>query len=172
MDIITKENKEGEGFLRKKTKPFPFEKLGKKEIDDLLRKMRLSMKKANGIGLSANQIGLEWSVFIAQVPDTNGSLKFYSIFNPEIEKFSKETSEAEEGCLSVPKTYGPVARAERITLKGQDKNGKPVKIKAWGLLARVFQHEVDHLSGKLFIDKAGSIYKLIGEENQVRTTNQ
>lgn len=66
----------------------------------------------------------------------------------------------EEGCLSVPGIYGDVERPEKITLVGQDRYDKKIKIKAWGLLARVFQHEVDHLNGILFIDKAKSIQKI------------
>src|SRR3989344_5558254 len=112
------------------------------------------MRTAHGIGLSANQIGLNMRVFVAEVPDAQGGMKSYAIFNPKLEKFSGEKIPFEEGCLSVPLTYGTVERAERVTLTGFDKNGGPVKIKAWGLLARVFQHEVDHLEGKLFIDKA------------------
>jgi peptide deformylase len=64
----------------------------------------------------------------------------------------------EEGCLSIPGKWGDVERAEQIVLSGFNKMGKPVKVKAWGLLARVFQHEVDHLNGKLFIDRAKKVY--------------
>lgn len=118
------------------------------------------MKKANGIGLSANQIGLPYSLFVAQVPMAGGGDKFYTVLNPELEKDGKETSDMEEGCLSVVRVYGNVMRPERVILRGLDRNGRPVKIKAWGLLARVFQHEVDHLSGKLFIDTATDLHKL------------
>ncbi len=118
------------------------------------------MKEANGVGLAANQIGLTMRVFVAQVPDPSGSLKFYSLFNPRIEKTGGEKLLLEEGCLSVPGVYGKVERYERVTLSGFDKNGRSVKIKAWGLLAHVFQHEVDHLNGVLFIDKAKELYEV------------
>mgnify|MGYP003922156025 CR=1 FL=1 len=111
------------------------------------------MREANGIGLSANQIGLPYRVFVAQVPDLQGRLKFYAIFNPEIVKVSKEKELFEEGCLSIPDKYALVPRYSHIVIKGFDINGKKIKIKAWGLLARVFQHEIDHLDGKLFIDR-------------------
>lgn len=155
MHIWTIYNKEEEKLLRKKTAPFDFSKYSPKEIQDLLKTMKLMMKEANGIGLSANQIGLDISVFIARVEG-----KSYEIFNPEIIKFSKETIDFEEGCLSVPDSFGTVNRPEKITLSGQDKKGNPFKIKAWGLLARVFQHENDHLNGKLFIDTAKEITKV------------
>jgi peptide deformylase len=76
-----------------------------------------------------------------------------------VEKNGKETNKVEEGCLSVPLVYGEVARPSRVTLTGQDKTGKFVKIKAWGLLARVFQHETDHLNGIVFIDRAKQLYE-------------
>jgi len=154
-EILLIKNKKEEQFLRSKTIKFDFSKFTKKEIQETIKKMREIMKRANGVGLSANQVGIPYRFFIAQVPDSQGKQKFYAIFNPEIIKISNdETETIEEGCLSVPDTYGPVKRNYRVTLIGRDKNGKRIKIKAWGLLARVFQHEVDHLSGGLFIDKA------------------
>ncbi len=116
------------------------------------------MKQANGIGLSANQIGLSYRMFVAQVP-AQGQDKFYTVLNPELEKDGKEVSVQEEGCLSVVGVYGNVKRPERVILRGLDRNGRPLKIKAWGLLARVFQHEIDHLNGKLFIDTATDLHK-------------
>lgn len=169
--IVTIENKKDEKFLRRKTQEFDFKKFSRKEITELINRMRKAMKLANGIGLSANQIGLDMRVFVAQTQKTNrdgnprsvssGNNKFYAVFNPEIIKFSDEkTPLEEEGCLSVPMTYGETERPEKIVLEGFDKNGKKIKIKAWGLLAKVFQHEMDHLNGKLFIDKAKKLYKV------------
>ena len=117
------------------------------------------MQLARGIGLSANQIGLGLRLFVAEVPDSEGNLKFYAVFNPKLGKVGKEKAALEEGCLSVPDTYGLVERPGRVLLTGFDKNGRPLKIKAWGILARVFQHEIDHLDGKLFIDRTKQIYK-------------
>ena len=70
----------------------------------------------------------------------------------------------EEGCLSVPKTYGIVTRPQEVTLTGFDKHQKPLKVKAIGLLARIFQHEVDHLNGVVFIDKAKNLHQSEPEE--------
>ncbi len=166
--IVTIENKKDEKFLREKTKNFDFEKFNRKEINSLVEGMRKAMKTANGIGLSANQIGLDMRVFVAQIQKTDrigkarhlsaGEQKFYAIFNPEIIKSSGEKTKSEEGCLSIPGFYGEVERPEKITLVGMDKNGRKIKINAWGLLARVFQHEMDHLNGKLFIDRAKKVY--------------
>lgn len=152
--IWTIDNKKELKLLRKKAADFDFKKYSKSEITELISKMRVAMEKTQGIGLSANQIGLNLNCFIAQIEK-----KFYAIFNPKIIKISKEMAEMEEGCLSVPETFGIVARPFKVVLEGLDKNGKKLKIKAWGMLARVFQHEVDHLNGTVFIDKATELHK-------------
>ena len=174
MKIFTINNKEEEKFLRLKVADFDFDKFGKKEISELLKTMRGIMIEARGIGLSANQLGLDLKFFVAQISDkplkrdeNNKSImpsldemEFYAIFNPEIVKFSKEKILTEEGCLSVPGVYGLVERSAKITIVGRDENDKKIKIKASSILARVFQHEFDHLNGVLFIDKASNIHKI------------
>jgi len=157
-EILLASNKKEEKILRTKTVPFDFERATAREIRDLLARMRRVMRAANGIGLSANQIGLNCSVFVAEIPDPQGGLKFYAVFNPRIEKLEGDKELMEEGCLSVPGKYGDVERNTRITITGFDKYGKALRIKAWGLLAHVFQHEIDHLNGKLFIDKAKRLH--------------
>ena len=155
-------NKKEETVLRKKIPSFDLARENKKELKDLIKKMRVIMKGANGIGLSANQIGLQKRLFVAQVPDEHGHQKFYAVINPEIIKTSKEKSASEEGCLSVPSgLFGSVERPERIVLEGYNIEGKKIKFKAWGLLARVFQHEVDHLNGIIFIDRTKHLNKKI-----------
>lgn len=155
MKILTVTNKSSEEFLRQKTAPFDFSAYTRTDIAELIKTMRVAMTEANGIGLAANQIGLNISVFVTRVNN-----KFYAIFNPVITDTSKETEIMDEGCLSVPETYGSVTRAAKATLKGFDRNGRAITINAWGLLARVFQHEVDHLNGILFIDKAKELHKI------------
>lgn len=157
-EIVTTTKKKDEQFLRQKTAAFDFKTHPPKEIRELVTRMKRIMHEANGVGLSANQIGLDMKVFVAEVPDARGGMKFYAIFNPELEQSGKETTVMEEGCLSIPGAWGDVTRASQVILKGQDRNGKAVKIKAWGFLARVFQHEVDHLNGKLFIDRAKAVH--------------
>src|SRR3989344_3307919 len=160
MDIFTVNNKKEKKFLEQKTLAFDFAKFSKGDSAELIKKMRALMVTADGIGLAANQVGLNLRVFVAQIQkkDRRGNQrtlsgaeeKFYAIFNQKIIKFGAEKTIEEEGCLSVPETFGMVERVEKIKLVGFDKNGKKIKIKAWGLLARVFQHEVDHLNGILF----------------------
>jgi len=149
MEIFKIKNKKEEKFLKRKVRSFSFSKYEKKDLRKLIQSMRVIMKKADGIGLSANQVGIDESFFIAEV---NG--KFYSVFNPKLSRLSKEAEETEEGCLSVPNVFGLTKRPAKVTLEGFDINNKKVKIKAWGLLSRVFQHEVDHLKGVLFTEKA------------------
>ncbi len=161
MEILTIESKEKEKFLRTKTKDFDFLKYSKKEIKELIAEMKATMRLADGIGLAGNQIGLNSRVFVAEIPGNQKSRgKFYAVFNPKIIKSEGEETDFEEGCLSVPKTFGKVKRPTNVTLEGMDANGKKIKIKAWGLLARIFQHEMDHLNGGLFIDKAKEVHKV------------
>ena len=145
LDINSEEDKK---VLRDKISAFDFDKFSKSDINNLIKTMREVMDEADGVGLAANQIGLDMAVFVVGFDG-----KFYAIFNPEIIKASKEKEGSEEGCLSIPGHADIAYRHEKITLIGYDKNQKKIKIKAWGLLARIFQHEIDHLNGKLFIDR-------------------
>jgi len=147
MRILKISNKKDNKFLRKKTVPFDFDSMGKEEIRKLIRDMKKVMIEADGVGLAANQIGIQKRFFVV---DLEG--KFYAIFNPEVTKESKTKEILEQGCLSVPEEKVEVERPSEIVLKGYDRNGKRIKIKAWGMLAHIFQHEVDHLNGKLITD--------------------
>jgi peptide deformylase len=160
LDLVTIEKPANEKFLRQKSKKIDFSKFPKKDLKDLVKKMRMTMKEASGVGLAANQVGYDFRMFVAEYDD-----KFYAIFNPEIIKFSEEKDELEEGCLSIPKTLGPIERSIKVTLTGQSVEGKNIKIRARGFLARIFQHEIDHLNGILFIDTASQTYKNSGENN-------
>ena len=147
--ILDAADKKDEKTLRRKTASFDFSKFSKKEINELIAVMTKVMYDANGQGLAGNQIGLDMSVFVAKV---NG--KLYSIFNPKITSVSEEkTAWDGEGCLSVPNRFESTYAPSKLTLDGFDRNGKKIKIKAWGMLALTFQHEVDHLNGRLFIDR-------------------
>ena len=145
--ILKTDNKKDNKFLRKKTSSFDFDSYDKDEIRKLIDDMKQVMKDADGVGLAANQIGIDKSFFVV---DFDG--KFYTIFNPEIVKKSRERYLIDEGCLSIPDVYGNANRSSEVTLKGYDRNGKRVKMRVWGYLAQIFQHEVDHLNGILFTD--------------------
>lgn len=154
MKILSIGEKKENAFLRKKLPPVDLAKINRKELRGLIAKMRVTMKRAIGIGLSANQIGRSERLFVAQIDE-----KFYVVLNPKIVKSSGKI-EMEEGCLSVPGKYGVVPRADRVTLEGYNLEGKKIKIKARGLLARVFQHEVDHLDGKVFVDRTKKVFEV------------
>jgi len=127
-------------------------------IDDMVE----TMHAANGIGLAAIQIGVPERVIAVQVPEDpedDADLdeeprdgRLYVIINPDLARESRETEEGIEGCLSIPGWVGEVPRHRRVTVKGRDPHGNPVRIKAQDLLARVFQHEIDHVNGILFTD--------------------
>lgn len=144
---------EGNPVLRKKAEAV--KDPTSSEIKRLVKDMIIAMKKANGIGLAAPQIGHSLRIFISNVEE-----KIYVFINPEIKDISTDKVPFEEGCLSVVNIWGPVVRPKKLTIKALDENGKPVKIRAKGLLARVIQHEIDHLNGTLFIDKAEKSRKI------------
>ncbi len=121
------------------------------------------MHDARGIGLAAPQIGLLQRLFVVHLPedeDDPQSGMSYVLVNPEVVKASRNEVEGEEGCLSIPSWYGMVCRPEWIVVKAQDTSGKSMRIRAEGLLARVFLHEMDHLNGVLFVDRVESPDKL------------
>ena len=118
------------------------------DIHQLIERMYEVMKDNAGLGLAAPQIGVELQVFTYDIGEGP-----HAFVNPKIVR-RKGEQVAVEGCLSIPGIQGDVPRAEQVTLSGLDENGKPAKIRAEGLLARVFQHEMDHLQGYLFIDRA------------------
>ena len=151
MAKVLKIAQEGKPVLRKKAEPVKEPK--SPEIKRLVSDMIATMKTANGIGLAAPQVGISLRLFT-----TNIENKVCVFINPEIKDISTEKIPFEEGCLSVQKTWGPVIRPKKLTIKALDENGKPVKIRAKGLLARVIQHEIDRLDGKLFVDKAEKLY--------------
>jgi len=140
------------------------------EIRECMRKMKSIMREENGIGLAAPQIGLPIRVFVAELPakSASGTPRFYAFANPEIVKKSSESDTLEEGCLSLPGLFGTVPRARKVVLRGLDQRGKKVEVKASGLLARIFQHEMDHLNGALFIDRAKEVYEYRLENKNVR----
>lgn len=132
-------------------------------IDDMVE----TMIDAPGVGLAAPQVAESLRLIVVRLQDDEESLEEYGedagvlhiVANPEIVRTSREMVEGVEACLSIPGFFGTVDRHVRVTIKGQDRNGNPIRIKAQDWLARVFQHEIDHLDGVLFIDKAIEIWR-------------
>jgi peptide deformylase len=117
-------------------------------LEHLAEEMMRVMREAEGVGLAANQIGRLKRIFVAVHEDEQ-----YAIVNPEIEVRSETTEKDIEGCLSIPETRVEVERPTSVTVSGQDPSGEPVRVEAEGLLARIFQHEIDHLDGVLILDR-------------------
>jgi len=124
-------------------------------IARLILDMEKTMKEHQGIGLAAVQVGQP--VRLVLIATKDGSL---ALLNPTITSYSWKKEIGEEGCLSIPDVYADVKRSVRIKVKALDAKGKPLRFTAEGLFARVIQHEVDHIDGILFIDKAKDIYNL------------
>ncbi|HEV3125261.1 MAG TPA: peptide deformylase [Candidatus Dormibacteraeota bacterium] len=158
LEILTKENPR----LRIRAKRVA-------RVDDPVRRlmddMVETMLDAPGVGLAATQVGVPLRVIVMKVDN-----QLYTLANPEVVRSSGEQI-GYEGCLSVPGYIGEVARAEKVVARGLNRNGKQVRIKGEGLLARAIQHEIDHLDGILFIDKLTSLDTLkeveVGSEEDV-----
>jgi peptide deformylase len=141
----------GDKILRKKVNKI---KAIDKEIKDLIDNMFDTMRNANGIGLAANQVGADKSVFIVDISNLEEYEEFKPLvfINPKIVNYSEEQTVFEEGCLSIPDIRAEVDRPEAITIKYHDAKFKEQTIDADNLLSRVIQHEYDHLLGILFTD--------------------
>jgi peptide deformylase len=124
------------------------------ELQVFVRDMRETLASIeNGIGLAAPQVGKNIRLFVIAEEFAESTGGVTAFVNPELLRASFKKTKEDEGCLSLPDVWHTVARSERVTLCAIDEYGKTVKIRARGLLARLFQHEVDHLQGKLFIDR-------------------
>ena len=140
IEIMTNANP----ILKKRSNPV---KSVTPEIKHLISDMEETMKAAPGIGLAAPQVGVLKRIIIADVGEG-----LHVLINPKIVKKSGKQTIV-EGCLSVPGVEGPVERASKVTVKAMNKKGENIIVDAEGLLATVFQHEIDHLDGKLFVDR-------------------
>lgn len=176
----------GDPVLRKKAKPVLVSKITSKEIADVLFAMKKALAtQKDGVAIAAPQIGVSLRIFVVagkifekdfergehikkttlkkvRIETTHQDLVF---INPEIIKLSKKTSWLPEGCLSVRPLYGEVKRSLNATITAYDETGKKITRGAGGLLAHIFQHEIDHLDGILFIDKAKNIHEQMPEES-------
>lgn len=146
-------------------------------IDDSVKKLAADMieatldweahrKHESAAALAAVQIGQHYRVVVIRHDmDKKGSPKFDVYVNPEIVKFEGEPEEELEGCLSVTSIYGSVPRYPKVKVKATGLDGKPIKLTAKGFLARVFQHEIDHLDGKVFLERVEDRTKLFELDN-------
>ncbi|MEK7124845.1 MAG: peptide deformylase [Patescibacteria group bacterium] len=142
-------------ILKKGTTSVPEKDILSGKYADLIEEMRAAMKEHNGIGLAANQLGHNVSIFVIDKKTADAYEKPDVYINPEVTEYSNDADEIEEGCLSVPQYYIPISRSKKVKLKALSETGEKLKIKARGFLARVFQHETDHLNGITIKDRHG-----------------
>ncbi len=121
------------------------------EIIEIIENMKETLITQNGVGLAAPQVGISKKIFIVDLPQEKGSRRMV-LLNPKIIFYSKDKVTAEEGCLSFPGIWGNVERSLKVRVKATLLSGKKTVIEGEGMFARVLQHEIDHLEGKLFID--------------------
>ncbi len=154
--------------LRRKARPVTrFDESLQTLIDDMIDTMR----QAPGVGLAAPQLGIPERVIVVEYAeneeDENAPKKLYAVVNPEIKQLSKETELGVEGCLSIPGLLGEVERSLEVRIKGQTRRGQPIRIKAKGWTARIFQHEIDHINGIVFTDRARRVWQPQPEQEPV-----
>jgi peptide deformylase len=147
------------------------------KLDQLIEDMIETMRATAGVGLAAPQIGVNQRVIVVEYaeesedPETPPKPpRLFVVVNPEIVRHSKETVEGNEACLSLPGYFGEVDRYESVTVKGLTRHGKPFKFKASGWLARIFQHEIDHIQGSLYIDRANQVWRIEEDEEEESPT--
>ena len=157
--------------LRKKARPVSaFDK----NLQTLIEDMVETMRQAPGVGLAAPQVGVSERLIVVEYaePSEEGEEekevkpKLYVVANPEIVKTSSEKVLGVEGCLSIPGLVGEVERFATVQIKGLNRRGQPMKIKADGWLARIFQHEIDHVNGVVFPDLATRVWKPEPDEEE------
>ncbi len=176
IEIITKDNP----VLRELSAPVPLGDIKRPEIQKLIEKMRIAVESQDdGVAIAAPQLGVSLRIFAIAprvfetmpdekltdrsdpaLPIKKARNEHFVYINPEIIKLSKRQVWIDEGCLSVRWLYGKVNRASKASVRAYDENGKQFERGASGLLAQIFQHEIDHLDGILFIDKAKNIVEI------------
>jgi len=132
------------------------------DLQQLIRDMIETMRDEPGVGLAAPQVNISQRLIVVEYPEDDSipdaKAKVFVLANPVLSQVSDEKEKGIEGCLSVPNLLGEVERSQSVTVRGQNRFGKEVVIKANGWLARIFQHEIDHLNGILFVDRADVLY--------------
>ncbi len=150
LDIITYPNR----FLMQLTRPVT-------DIDGQLQQfiedMAETMYAAPGVGLAANQVGSSNRILVFDEMSDDQKRQYQVIINPKLIESEGELLSENEGCLSVPEFRSDVKRAARVLVEGIDREGKPLRVEAEGFRAIVLQHEIDHLDGRLFIDRISSL---------------
>jgi peptide deformylase len=173
---ILKVSRMGHPVLRKKVRPVPPAEIVAAPMQRLIDDMAQTMLEYNGVGLAAPQVHEELRLFVAQVvgdhddedEDDARKPEILALINPEIRPAGKHVEEDWEGCLSIPDLRGLVPRYRDISVKAYDRTGRQIELQASGFMARIIQHETDHLDGVLFLDRMKSFDSLSFIEEYVK----
>jgi peptide deformylase len=134
-----------------------------RDLQNLVEDMIQTMRDEPGVGLAAPQVNISQRLIVVEYPEDDAipdaEAKVFVVVNPELTAMSDEKVSGIEGCLSVPNLYGDVERSASVVVEGQNRHGHAIRITAHGWLARIFQHEIDHLNGVLFVDRAEKLYE-------------
>ena len=144
-----------ERILAKKMREIPLEEIKSGSFKELFLEMKKAMKDHEGVGLAANQIGQDLSIFVIEERIAQEAGLPEVFINPEITEYSKDADEIEEGCLSIPEYFVPIKRSKKIKIKFVNEAGEKIKLKVRGFPARVLQHETDHLNGLVIKNRFG-----------------
>ncbi len=169
----------GEVVLRETARNVKLAEISSPKIQKIIADMKTALaEQEDGVAIAAPQIGVPLRIFVVSkradiiikgiesiTEEEMNKLKDPVYINPEIKKISRQKNRLDEGCLSVRYLYGKVERAEKVTVTAYDENGKKFVKGGSGLLAQIFQHEIDHLNGILFIDKADDIVEVLPPQN-------
>jgi peptide deformylase len=142
------------------------------ELENLLADMAETMYAAPGVGLAANQIGLPLQILVIDITPKDAEKELIELINPQILPVGEETDIDEEGCLSVPEYSAKVKRYRRLKVTACDRSGASREFEAEGFLARVLQHEVDHLQGRLFIDHLSALKRSLYKKKRKKQLQQ
>jgi peptide deformylase len=155
--------RDGHPSLRKVAKKVQASEIGGALFQQLIDDMFETMYAAPGVGLAAPQVGVSKRLFVMDVHDDEHEPAV--VINPKIESAEEEV-ELTEGCLSVPGTVGEIVRFKRLAVSGLDRRGNKIRLEGEGLFAQCLQHEIDHLNGKLYVDKARNLREAVTEEEK------
>ncbi len=174
--MVKKILQKNEKILREIAKEVPLEEIKSLKIKKIIEEMKEALaSQDDGVAIAAPQIGYSLRIFVVSrrveeilletKPDKKeNELKDWIFINPVLKKLSKEKKNVEEGCLSVRYLYGEVKRSKKAIVEAYDENGKKFQRGGTGLMAQIFQHEIDHLDGILFIDKAQNVEEIFPEK--------
>jgi peptide deformylase len=185
VEVMREIVQEGDEVLRATAAPVPQEEFGGKKLAELLRDMAAALDvEPDGVALAAPQVGVSWQLFIVrmdrvepqktpeglEIPPGEQQAVVEAYINPQITKTSRRRQRADEGCLSVRGIYGTTTRHERVTIRAQRADGSTFTRGAGGLLAQIFEHEMDHLNGVLFIDAAEDMVEISTPPEATKST--